>query len=85
MTNKRRTRTERSESYSDEYDFKPTRWQDFVTPGAFLLGLIVISFGIGTCGVSRWGDGGHLAPHLWFAPIGIALIAFGLWRHGKGY
>lgn len=77
-------KTNRRPNPSGDYDFEPLTFRNFLAPIAFLLGLLVVSLGIGTCGTNRWGREGHLSPHHWFILPGVALILFALWRHGKG-
>jgi hypothetical protein len=68
-----------------ETDSTPFSISNLLTPGAFLLGLYIASFGVGLCTTNRWGPNtGYLSPHPWAIPIGGALVLFALWRHGKG-
>ena len=81
-----REKRKRRSTYK-EYETGDTSWglPNLITPGCFLLGLYIASFGVGLCTTTRWGPNpGYLSPHPWAIPIGAALILFALWRHNRG-
>ena len=77
-------RAERLTDDPSEFDGTTFGLRQLVRPVAFLIGMYVVSFGIGTCTVGRFAPvKGSLQPHPWFILPGVAIICLAFWRRGK--